>query len=470
MSDVASVDMSALVTSLALVLAVLAPLAAALAVGFTLLARPIWLGETGASRTMRVGLKLSVVASVVAIAGYLGAFGTPVRGDVELGNWLVVGEYAVPAVLLIDPLALAFSLLSATLTALVARFSRTYLHREPGFVRFHILLGLFAGGAQLVAFAGALDLLFAGWELVGISSALFIGFFHERDEPVRSSVRAFATYRLCDAGLLIALVTTHELLGTTRLSALSNAGSLPMWESTAIGLLFLLSAMGKSAQLPFSGWLPRAMEGPTPSSALFYGAVSIHTGLYLMLRVAPVTAVAPIAAAAGVVVGLATAWYAASVARVHPDAKGALAHATLAQVGLILAEISLGLTALALVHLVCHALLRSWQYLRAPNVIHDSHEHGHAPHGTWWLARLSPRAANRVYAAGVHRLRLDDRIDAAVAPVLALARALDRMDCRMRAALSLDASDTRPASAAAHDARDEAAAVLRSRTTFVPES
>jgi NADH:ubiquinone oxidoreductase subunit 5 (subunit L)/multisubunit Na+/H+ antiporter MnhA subunit len=313
------------------------------------------------------------------------------------------------------------------------------MHREPGFVRFHVLLGLFAGGAQLVAFAGALDLLFAGWELIGISSALFIGFFHERDEPVRSSVRAFATYRLCDAGLLIALVTTHELLGSTRLSALSNAGTLPVAESTAIALLFLLSAMGKSAQLPFSGWLPRAMEGPTPSSALFYGAISIHTGLYLMLRVAPVTDVAPLAAAVGVMVGVATAWYAASVARVHPDAKGALAHATLAQVGLILAEISLGLTKLALVHLVCHALLRSWQYLRAPNVLHDTHEHGHAAHGTWWLARVWPRAAERAYASGVHRMRLDDHIDTAVAPVLALARALDRVDGRMRTALSLDA-------------------------------
>jgi NADH:ubiquinone oxidoreductase subunit 5 (subunit L)/multisubunit Na+/H+ antiporter MnhA subunit len=433
----------------ALALAVLAPLAAALGVGVAALARPVWLGERGASRTVRGGLLLSAAASAVATAAFLGAFGAPVGGNVEYGDWLSVGAYVVPAVLLVDPLALAFSLLSAALTALVARFSRTYLHREPGFVRFHVLLALFAGGAQLVAFAGALDLLFAGWELVGISSALFIGFFHERDEPVRSSVRAFATYRLCDAGLLIAIVMMHELLGSTRLSALPQAAGLPAAEATALALLFLLSAMGKSAQLPFSGWLPRAMEGPTPSSALFYGAVSIHLGLYLMLRVAPVTDAAPLAAAAGVVIGVATACYAASVARVHPDAKGALAHATLAQVGLILAEISLGLTRLALAHLVCHALLRSWQYLRAPNVIHDAHEHGHghAAHGAWWLERLSPRLAARAYAAGVHRMRLDERIDAAVAPVLALARALDRADRRMNAALSIDGRPDGPRAA-----------------------
>ncbi|MGZ8376018.1 MAG: proton-conducting transporter transmembrane domain-containing protein [Gemmatirosa sp.] len=461
-------SIDALVMRVALVLAVLAPLVSAVAVGIVLVARSTWLGEAGASRTIRAGLLVSVAASVVAIAGHLGAFGAPVRGSIELGNWLEVGTYAVPAVLLVDPLALAFSLLSATLTVLVAWFSRTYLHREPGFVRFHVLLGLFAGGAQLVAFAGALDLMFAGWELVGISSALFIGIFHERDEPVRSSVRAFATYRLCDAGLLIALVTTHELLGSTRLSVLSEAGSLPPVESTVIALLFLLSAMGKSAQLPFSGWLPRAMEGPTPSSALFYGAVSIHLGLYLMLRVAPVTAVAPVAAAVGVAVGLATAFYATSVARVHTDAKGALAHATLAQVGLILAEISLGFTRLALVHLVCHALLRSWQYLRAPNTIHDAHQHGHAEHAPWWLARVWPRLADHVYASGVHRMRLDERIDVAIAPVLALARALDRMDGRMRAALSLDRAprDARPVAVAG--ARDEAA--HRAPSTLAPES
>src|SRR5687768_17016279 len=124
---------AAFAVRVALALAVLAPLACALLVGVALLARPTWLRETPASRTVRVGLLLSVVGSVAAIAGHLGAFGAPVAGNVEFGDWLRVGSYAVPAVLLVDPLALAFSFLSATLTALVAWFSRTYLHREPGF-------------------------------------------------------------------------------------------------------------------------------------------------------------------------------------------------------------------------------------------------------------------------------------------------------------------------------------------------
>lgn len=413
------------------VVAILAPLGSAILVGLVMMSRSRWIGEVAVSRAVTGALWISTLASLAATVLHFGLPASRVPGDIEYGDWLAVGNYSVPIVAVVDGIALAFSLLAASLTALVARFSRTYLHKEAGFARFFVLLAMFAAGAQLVAFAGALDVFFAGWELIGISSTLFIGFFHDRDEPVRSSVRAFATYRLCDVGLLIAIVTTHEVLGSTRFSALAAAGSLPAIEATTVAALFLLSAMGKSAQLPFSGWLPRAMEGPTPSSALFYGAVSIHAGLYLMLRVSPVLDVAPLAAALGVAVGICTAIYAAAVARVHTDAKGALAHATLSQVGLILAEICLGLTQLALVHLVCHAMLRAYQYLRAPNVIHDVHQHGRVGHGQMMLARIAPRLSARIYAAAVHRLRLDEQIDRAIAPVLSVARMLDRLDTRV---------------------------------------
>jgi NADH-quinone oxidoreductase subunit L len=142
----------------------------------------------------------------------------------------------------------------------------------------------------------------------------------------------------------------------------------------------------------------------------------------------------------GVAVGLATAVYAASVARVHTDAKGALAHATLAQVGLILAEICLGWTTLALVHLVCHALLRLGQFLKAPNTIHDTHRMGHHHPKPSLLERTFPHLATRIYTASLHRLRLDDRIDALFSPVMALARALDATDRGLRRLVSFDRS------------------------------
>jgi NADH-quinone oxidoreductase subunit L len=421
-----------------LTVAILAPMASVVVVGLLVLLGDRRPSESVVARVVGTGLVASVVGGLLVTAAFAGLIGPRLHGDVEFGEWLRIHEFVIPAVLRVDGISVTIMLFSAILTALVARFSRRYLHKEPGFVRFFTLLGLFATGTQLVALAGALELFFAGWELIGISSAFFIGFFHERDEPLRSSVRAFATYRLSDAGLLIATVATFELFGSARFSAMAAATSLPPWEVTALALLFLLSAMGKSAQLPFSGWLPRAMEGPTPSSALFYGAVSIHAGLFLMLRAWPVIEASMIARVAGVVVGLATAIYAAAVVRVHTDAKGALAHATLAQVGLILAEICLGWTTLALTHLVCHAFLRLGQYLKAPNTIHDTHRHGHTHQRPGLLERWSPRLAARVYVGSLHRLRLDDRIDAAFAPVMALAGGLDRADRWLRRTLTLD--------------------------------
>lgn len=421
-----------------LALALLAPIASALAVGLRVMLGDGRPSESTVARLIGVGLALSVLGGLGVLSAFIGVPGPRVSGDVEFGDWLRIGDFVIPAVIRIDRISVTIALFSSLLTALIARFSRTYLHKEGGFIRFFTLLGVFASGTQLVALAGALELFFAGWELIGISSAFFIGFFHEREEPVRSSIRAFATYRLSDAGLLIATVATFELLGSARFSALDGAAQLPAGEATTLALLFLLSAMGKSAQLPFSGWLPRAMEGPTPSSALFYGAVSIHAGLFLLLRVWPVFEVSLVARVIGVAVGLATALYAAAVVRVHTDAKGALAHATLAQVGLILAEICLGWTTLALVHLVCHAFLRLGQYLKAPNMIHDAHRVGHAHPRPGWLARTSPVLHARVYAASLHRLRLDDLIDTIFAPALALAHGLDRVDRWIRRSLSIE--------------------------------
>ncbi len=422
---------------IALPIAIAAPIVSSVVVGLTIVGRAKDPGERGVASLLEAGLAISFLASAMSALLVAGAFGPATSVVHDYGAWLALGRYEIPIVLLADGPGTGFSMLAAGLTLLVARFSRTYMLKEPGFNRFFVLLGWFASGAQLVAFAGALDIFFAGWELIGISSALFIGFFYERDEPVRSSMRAFATYRLCDAGFLMAMVSTHELLGSTHLSALDDSARLPLWQSTAIGLCFLLSVMGKSAQLPFSGWLPRAMEGPTPSSALFYGGVSLHAGLFLMLRISPVVAVSPIVQTVGVLVGVSTAIYASAVARTHTDAKGALAHATLSQVGLILAEISLGLTNLALIHIACHAMLRVWQYLRAPSALHDAHRTADA--GRAVPPSANPSAAERrTYAAALHRLRVDDRIDALAEPVLGLARWIDGVDRRFRRLLRRD--------------------------------
>lgn len=418
---------------LALVVAILSPLLAAIIAGSSMLIGSRMPGERTVVRMLWAGLLSALLASVFIATAYATSWPVPLHGEIDFGSWIAIGDYEIPAVFLVDQYAVAFSLLGAVLTALVARFSETYLHKDPGFFRFYVLLGLFAAGTQLLAFAGSLDLFFAGWEAIGIASTLFIGFFHERAEPVRSAIRAFTTYRICDVAFLIAIVATHELVGSTRLSDLGRAESLPTLEVSLIAFLLLIAAFGKSAQLPFSGWLVRAMEGPTPSSALFYGGISIHAGLYLLLRTAPVLGMAPGAAIFGATVGLLTAFYASAVVRTQADAKGALAQATLAQIGLILAEICLGWTTLALVHLVTHALLRVWQYLRAPNMLHDAHHHAHHEHRTHAAPATDTalsRLRGRLYVEQLHRFRLDDRLDALVTPVLALAHWLQRIDER----------------------------------------
>jgi NAD(P)H-quinone oxidoreductase subunit 5 len=179
---------------------------------------------------------------------------------------------------------------------------------------------------------------------------------------------------------LIAAVAIHHFTGTGDFDALLGArpwpeghAALTSHQALLVGLLLLIAAAGKSALVPFCGWLPRAMEGPTPSSAIFYGALSVHLGAFLLLRVSPILELSLVLSLAVVAVGLITASFAAISARVQTDIKSALAFASLTQVGIIVAEIGFGLRYVALVHILGHACLRTLQLLRAPTLLHDYH-------------------------------------------------------------------------------------------------
>ena len=271
---------------------------------------------------------------------------------------------------------------------------------------------------------------------------MLIAFFHERPEPVRNGLRAFVVYRGCDAGLLAAAVLVHHWAGTGDLTVVLGAGSWPAgWVSlsgaqvTLVAAAVLIAAMGKSAQVPLSGWLPRAMEGPTPSSAIFYGALSVHAGAYLLLRIGPLLDRAPVVAALVVVVGLATALHATLVARVQTDIKCALAYASLTQVGIIFVEIGFGLRLLALAHIAGHACLRSLQFLRTPSLLHDFHQvenavGGHLIRAGIHLERSIPSTLQRrMYVWALERGGLDAWLDAfVVRPFVRTAGAFDRLE------------------------------------------
>jgi NAD(P)H-quinone oxidoreductase subunit 5 len=300
---------------------------------------------------------------------------------------------------------------------------------------------MFVTGMLLVALAGNVEVLFIGWEFVGLSSALLVAFFHERPAPVSNALRVLSVYRISDAAMFTAAVLLRHFAGSDSLSLLfggvtaGSAAALSGTSATVIALLLIIAVAGKSALLPFSGWLPRAMEGPTPSSAVYYGSLSIHAGCFLLLRAAPLLEQAPAARIVVGVLGAATAIFAGITTRVQSDVKSSLAYASLTQVGIIVVEIAFGLYTVAFIHLAGHACFRLLQFLSAPNVLHDLHgmedaigEHPSQAHG--YLERLAPtRMRHILYLAALERGFLDSVIDrAVVAPFIRFASQLTRFD------------------------------------------
>ena len=345
-------------------------------IAFGMLASLWLLGWTPSERVLSWITGLTFSTCALGIAALVWTVASASSGaavvTVTFGNWFVVGDYHFPVVLMADRLSLPFLALAVVLSGLIGQFSATYLHREPGFVRFFLLLHLFAFGSVLAFAAGSFDLLAAGWEVVGITSVLLIGFFQLRSAPVENGLRVFGVYRACDIGLLVGVFAMHHWAGTASFD--KGFPLLTGARAVIVCLLLFLAASGKAAQVPFSGWLPRAMEGPTPSSAIFYGAISIHAGAYLLLRAQPLLARSVTASAFVIFIGVATAIHGTIVGRASADAKTSLAYATLTQVGLVFIEIGLGWKWIAVAHILGNATVRTMQFLRAPSMLHDYHQ------------------------------------------------------------------------------------------------
>jgi NADH-quinone oxidoreductase subunit L len=403
--------------------------------GASLIGRPLperWTGALAAG-----SMTLSCVALLVALVTY----GATIPGGeiVSYGRWSTTWG-GIATEFLVDPLSLAFAALTAVIAGIVSAFSNRYLHREPGYNRYFVFLAMFVTGMMLVALAGNVAVLFVGWEFVGLSSALLVGFFHERPAPVANALRVFAVYRIGDAAMLTAAVWLRHVAGTDSLSLLFSGSpaafshALTGTHATIIAILLIVAVAGKSALLPFSGWLPRAMEGPTPSSAVYYGSLSIHAGCFLLLRSAPLLAHSTPARVLLGVLGVATALFAALTTRVQSDVKSSLAYASLTQVGIIVLEIALGWHLLAFIHMAGHASFRLLQFLSAPNVMHDLHgmenAMGNRPSTRGSLEGFLPaRTERRLFLLMLERGFLDSVIDRLVVdPFVRAARAFARFD------------------------------------------
>ena len=353
--------------------------------------------------------------------------------EASFGSWFSVGNYHFPLVLMVDRLSVPFLVLAAVLSGLIGQFSATYLHRESGFFRFFLLLHLFAFGSLLAFAAGSFDLLAGGWEIVGITSVLLIGFFQRRPAPVENGLYVFGIYRASDIGLFVGIFAMHHWTGTA--SFATSFPALVGVRAVVVSLLLLLAAAGKAAQVPFSGWLPRAMEGPTPSSAIFYGAISIHAGAYLLLRAQPLLAQSMLASSLVILIGAATATHGAIVGRASADAKTSLAYATLTQVGIVFIEIGLGWRWLAVAHILGNATVRTMQYLRAPSMLHDYHQMRSAigdessSSGKQIEEMLPEKVQLWLYRWALDRGHLDTMMGRwVVAPLLQLSAYLSRLD------------------------------------------
>jgi NAD(P)H-quinone oxidoreductase subunit 5 len=339
------------------------------------------LGERFVSRLTQTSVIAALIPAVAILILMLATGRRYV--PVEIGDWVSIPEqdFHFHLKFVFDRLSIPFLILSCTLCGIVGAFTRRYLHREVGYGRFFLLYAVFFFGMIVSSLAGTIELLFVGWEMVGISSALLVAYFHERENPVRNGQRVWSIYRLSDAAFLVAAITMHHLSGEGDLGGLmsnriwpAGVAAISPQQAIFVGTLLLVAAAGKSALFPFSGWLPRAMEGPTPSSAIFYGALSVHLGAYLLLRVGPILEASLLLQCMVITLGLISAVTGAIMSRVQSDIKVSLAYASLTQVGIIVIEIGLGLRYLALIHIVGHASLRTMQLLRAPTLLRDYNE------------------------------------------------------------------------------------------------
>jgi NADH:ubiquinone oxidoreductase subunit 5 (subunit L)/multisubunit Na+/H+ antiporter MnhA subunit len=318
----------------------------------------------------------------------------------RLAHWFGTGNWEASFSLMLDPLSLPLATVTALIGWLVLRFSVNYLHREAGFHRFFIAMSFFLSGMQFVLLAGNGLLAFVDWEMCGVSSFLLIGYAWHRPVATGNALFAFVTNRAGDAGFLLGLGLMAAWLGGFEWTELSRASELTVVNDRLLVIGFVIAALAKSAQLPFTAWIARALEGPTPSSAIFYGAVMVHAGVYLVLRMEPLLVEVPDVMLGLVIAGSLTAIYAWLCGLVQTDVKSALIFGVVFQVALMFVAIGLVWTTLALVHLCLHAGWRVWQFLLAPSWLSITRERPPPPPA--WL-----RKSQLLYTVALQRFWLD---------------------------------------------------------------
>ncbi|MFI5035051.1 MAG: NADH-quinone oxidoreductase subunit L [Acidimicrobiales bacterium] len=336
---------------------------------FAVLLLGSWLQERGIGVAATGVVAGSFVCSVVVLVVLLHDRHREVT--VQLFSWITVGTLHVPAALLVDPLSVTMCLFVTGVSALIHLYSMGYMRGERDYRKFFLYMNLFVFSMLLLVLANNLVLTFVGWEGVGVCSYWLVSYYFDRDSAASAGKKAFIYNRVGDVGLLIAMFLLFSHLHTlTYLTIFDRAGTLSPTVATLVVLALLLGATGKSAQIPLFNWLPDAMEGPTPVSALIHAATMVTAGVFLLVRMAPVLALSSSGRTTIAVVGGVTAFVAATIATSQRDIKKVLAFSTVSQIGYMVLAVGAGAYSAAIFLMISHAFFKALLFLGSGSVIH----------------------------------------------------------------------------------------------------
>jgi NADH-quinone oxidoreductase subunit L len=290
-------------------------------------------------------------------------------------TWIPAGNFEIQANFYVDALTACLLIVVTTIGLLVHVYSIGYMAHDPGYWRFFAYLNLFMFSMLLLVLADNFLVVFVAWELVGLSSYLLIGFWTKKRSAALAAKKAFIVNRVGDVGFALGIMLIFASLGTLNIrEVIERIGELDHGVILAISLLIFAGAMGKSAQFPLHVWLPDAMEGPTPVSALIHAATMVNAGVYLVARTSPIFAHAQEALVVVAGIGIFTAILAASIAMTQTDIKRVLAYSTLSQLGYMFAALGVGAFTAAIFHLMTHGFFKGLLFLGSGSVIHAVHE------------------------------------------------------------------------------------------------
>ncbi len=319
----------------------------------------------------RIACGAVLLSFVCTLGVFVSVLDNPEPREVIAYSWIFGEGYSIDMAFLIDPLSTVMLLVVTGVGFLIHVYSTGYMHGEEGFTRFFTYMNLFMVSMLLLVMGGNYLVLFIGWEGVGLCSYLLIGYYYEKISAGKAATKAFVVNRIGDAGFLLAIFLIFSHFGSLDyLSVLEKASTLSTGMATAITLCLLVGAFGKSAQLPLYTWLPDAMEGPTPVSALIHAATMVTAGVYMVVRNHVLFDMAPVALVTVGIIGGVTALFAATIGLVQNDIKRVLAYSTVSQLGYMFLACGVGGYIAAIFHLVTHAFFKALLFLSAGSVIH----------------------------------------------------------------------------------------------------